>query len=161
MSIIRRSRYWPFRILNDFFDDFWDVPDFTLMRIPRMTFPKLDIKEEEGNYIITAEVPGYSKEEVNIEIKNDMLTIFSEHEEKKDEEKAGYIYKERSHRSFCRSLRIPENITHEEIKADLKDGLLTLRIPKKEPKLPKKVEIEEHKELTDMEVKEAETEEKE
>ncbi len=154
MSIIRQNRYWPFRILDDFFDDFWNIPDFTLLKIPRMTFPKLDIKEEDGNYVIMAEVPGFSKEEINIEVKDDLLTIFSEHKEEKEKEKEGYIYKERSNRSFSRSLRMPDHITSEEIKAELKDGLLTLSIPKKEPEPPKRVEISEHN------VKEAETEEK-
>ena len=143
MSIIRR-RHWPFRIMDSFFDDFWDwdIPDFTIMRMPRMQFPKLDIKEEDKSYLLTAEVPGFSKDNINIEVKDDMLTIFSEHKEELDEEKEGYIYKERSHRSFSRSLRIPEGFTPEEITAKLEDGLLTLHIPKKEPKPPRKVEIE-------------------
>ncbi|MFX1293519.1 MAG: Hsp20/alpha crystallin family protein [Promethearchaeota archaeon] len=160
MSIIRRNEFWPFRILDSFFDDFWSIPDFTLLKIPRISFPRLDIKEEEKDYVIMAEVPGYSKEDIKIEVKNDLLTIYSDHKDEKSEEKEGYIYKERYHRSFHRSLRIPENITYEDISAKLEDGLLTLHIPKKEPKPPKRIEIKEHKELKDTEIKETEIETK-
>ncbi len=146
MSIIRR-RHWPFRIMNSFFDDLWDwdIPDFTLMRVPRMQFPKLDIKEEDESYLLTAEVPGFSKDDINIEVEDDVLTIFSEHEEEKEEEREGYIYRERSSRSFSRSLRLPEGFTREEITAKLEDGILSLTIPKREPKPPRKVEIEDTK----------------
>ena len=78
-----------------------------------------------------------------------MLTISSEHKEEKEEEKEGYIYKERSHRSFSRSLRIPEHIKPEEIEAKMENGLLTLSIPKKEPQPPRKVEIKSDEELED------------
>ncbi|NVM53284.1 MAG: Hsp20/alpha crystallin family protein [Candidatus Helarchaeota archaeon] len=161
MSLIRRGRNWPFRVFDDIFEDFWEPFDFSIVRTPRVVFPKLDIKEEENEYRITAEVPGYAKEEINIELHDDTLTIFSEHKEETEEEKEGYLYRERSHRSFTRSFKIPDKITHEEIVAKLENGLLTLRIPKKEPEPPKKVEIKEHELLEDMEVKETETEEKE
>ena len=149
MSIIRRGRYWPFKILDSFLGDFWDFPDFTLMRMPRIKSPLLDIKEKGEIYVLTAEVPGFSKDDINIEVKDNMLTISSEHKEEKEEEKEGYIYKERSHRSFSRSLRIPKGITPEEITAKLEDGLLTLHIPKKEPKTPRRISIESPKELED------------
>ncbi len=149
MSIIRRSRHWPFRLLDSFFDDFWEPTDMTLLKIPEMRIPRLDIKEEDDIFSITAEVPGYNKEDLNIEIHDDVLTISSEHKEEKEEEKEGYIYKERSHRSFSRSLRIPEHIKPEEIEAKMENGLLTLSIPKKEPQPPRKVEIKSDEELED------------
>ncbi|TFG04755.1 MAG: Hsp20/alpha crystallin family protein [Promethearchaeota archaeon] len=154
MSLVRRTM-WPFRVMDPFFDDFfdWDTPDFTLLRVPRMQMPRLDIKEEDGKYLLSAEVPGFSKDDINIEIKDNILTISSDHDEEKSEEKEGYIYKERSTRSFCRSLQIPEGITPEEISAKLEEGILHITIPKKEPEPPKKVEIKENKELKDVEVK--------
>ena len=158
MSIIRRNRYWPFRLLDSFFDDFSDL---TLLKLPRMQLPRMDIKEEEGEYLITAEVPGFTKGEIDIEVKDNLLTISSEHKEEKEEEKEGYIFKERSHRSFSRSLVIPENIGHEEIEAKLENGLLTLHIPKKEPEPPKRIEIKGHEEPKRLEVKEPETKESE
>jgi HSP20 family protein len=138
--------------MESFFDDFWE-PELTLIKMPRIEFPRLDIKEEETEYLITAEVPGFTKEEINIEVKDDMLTISSEHKEEKEEEKEGYIYKERSHRTFHRSLRIPDYISYEEIDAKLENGLLKLHFPKREPESPKKVEIQGHEEPEKLEVK--------
>ncbi len=145
MSIIRRI-YRPVSLFDSMFDDFWE-PDFTLLKLPTLNLPIIDIKEEESEFVLTAEVPGFKKEDINIEIRDDTLTISSEHKEETEETKEGYIYKERSHRSFTRSLRIPENISAEEIEAKLEDGLLTLHIPKKEPEPPKKIEIKEEPEL--------------
>ena len=159
MSIIRRNRYWPFTVMDPFFEDFWEPFDFTLMKSPKMNFPKLDIKDDEKSYHVLMEVPGYAKEDINIEITDDLLTISSEHKEEKEEEKEGYIYKERSHRTFSRSLRIPENIIPEEIEAKLENGLLTLEIPKKEPEPPKKIEIKEDADPKELEVKTTETKE--
>ncbi|MHA1266124.1 MAG: Hsp20/alpha crystallin family protein [Candidatus Helarchaeota archaeon] len=161
MSLIRRSM-WPFRIMDSLLDDFWDwdFSDFTLLRIPKMSIPRLDIKEEEGSYVLTAEVPGYDKDDINIEVKDDILTISSEHKEEKSDEGEGYLYKERTHSAFCRSIKIPEGVTPEEISAKLENGILTLHIPKKEPEPPKKIEIKEGKQLKDIDVKAEETKEK-
>jgi len=160
MSIIRRNVYWPFRLMDSLFDDLW-VPDFTLMRFPVADFPKLDIKEGENDYTITVDAPGYAKEELGLEVKDDMLRIFSEHKEEKEEKKEGYIYKERSERSFSRSLRIPENIKAEDINAALENGVLTLTIPKKEitePAEPKKIEIKNAEALPEGEIEAPEPE---
>ncbi|HUX98767.1 MAG TPA: Hsp20/alpha crystallin family protein [Candidatus Deferrimicrobium sp.] len=159
MSMIRRNVYWPFRVLDSFFDDVWEPFDFTLLRIPEMEYPKLDIKEEDKEYLITVEVPGFTKEEVNIEVNDDLLNISSEHKEEKEEEKEGYIHRERFHRSFSRSLRIPENIIPEDIDAKLENGLLTLKLPKREPEPPKKIEIKDPEELKELENKESELKE--
>jgi HSP20 family protein len=148
-SIVRRSNYWPFRAL----DDLWN--DFTVLRFPAIEFPRLDIKEDDKEYCITAEVPGFTKEEINIEVNNGVLNISSEHKEEKEEkeEKKGYIYRERSERSFSRSIRIPENIKTEDMDARLDKGILTLRIPKKELPPPKKIEIKAPEEVKKLEEK--------
>jgi len=141
MSIRKRDEFWPFEILDSFFDDFWKPSDLRLLRLPRIQFPRMDITENESSYTITADVPGYSKDDINIELKNDLLTISSEIKEEKEEKKEGYILKERTQRSFRRSIRIPEGITPEDISAELTNGILTLRLPKKVPQAPQKIEI--------------------
>ncbi len=137
----KRRDFWPFELLDDFFEDFWRPTDLGLMRIPRLQFPRLDIQENEKNYIIIAEVPGYSGDDLDIEIKGDTLTISSEHKEEKKEEKKGYILRERKERSFSRSLRIPKGISQKDIDASLEKGILRLTIPKKEPETPKRIQI--------------------
>ena len=153
--MVKRSAYWPFRA----FDDLWN--DFTILKFPSIEFPRIDIKEDEKEYSITAEVPGYSREEINIEVNNGVLNISSEHKEDKEEKKKDYIYKERSERSFRRAIRIPENIRAEEMNATLNNGLLTLVIPKKELPPPKKIEIKAPEEVKKLEVKEPQPERKE
>lgn len=157
MSMIVRNANWPFRIVDSFFDDLWE-PDFTLLRFPMVQFPSLDIKEADNEYTITVDAPGYTKEEINIEVKDDILTISSEHKDEKEENKEGYIYKERSERSFSRSIRIPKNVNAEEVNATLDNGLLTLTIPKKEPVEPRKIKIQNLEALPEGEVKEPEPE---
>jgi len=154
-NMVKRSAYWPFRA----FDDLWN--DFTILKFPSIEFPRIDIKEDEKEYSITAEVPGYSREEINIEVNNGVLNISSEHKEDKEEKKKDYIYKERSERSFRRAIRIPENIRAEEMNATLNNGLLTLVIPKKELPPPKKIEIKAPEEVKKLEVKEPQPERKE
>lgn len=146
-NIVKRSVYWPFRA----FDDLWN--DFTILKFPDVEFPRIDIKEDDKEYSITAEVPGYTKEEINIEIDNGVLNISSEHKEQKEETKKDYIYKERSESSFRRSIRIPDNIKTEELDARLDNGLLTLHIPKKELPAPRKIEIKAPEEVKRLEVK--------
>lgn len=145
MSIMRR-RNWPFDILDDVFEDFWKPSSFALMQfpelaVPRIQFPRLDIKEGEKDYIITAEVPGYAKDDINIEIKGDTLVISSEMEEQKVDRQEGYLVRERSQRSFSRLIRIPEGTKTEDISANLDKGILSIAVPKKEPIAPKKIEI--------------------
>ncbi|MFX1293750.1 MAG: Hsp20/alpha crystallin family protein [Promethearchaeota archaeon] len=145
MSLMRR-KIWPFDILDDFFEEFWKPSSLALMQfpelsIPRIQFPRLDIKEFEKDYLIKAEVPGYGKEDINIEIKGDTLIISSEIKQQKDDEQKGYIIRERSQRSFSRLIRIPEGTKIEDISANLDKGILSISIPKKEPIPPKKVEI--------------------
>lgn len=142
MSIRRRRDFWPFEVLDDFFEDFWKPTNLGIIQTPRLQFPRLDIEETDKSYIITAEVPGYSGDDIDIEIKGDLLTISSEHKEVKEEKKEGYILRERSQRSFQRALRIPKGISSEDVQANLDKGLLQLTIPKKEPAPPKKVKIQ-------------------
>ncbi|MHA1129708.1 MAG: Hsp20/alpha crystallin family protein [Candidatus Helarchaeota archaeon] len=145
MSLMRR-RNWPFDILDDFFEDFWKPSSFALMQfpelsIPRIQFPRLDIKEGDTEYIIAAEVPGYAKDDINIEIKDNTLIISSEFEDEKEEKEEGYLVRERTQRSFSRLVRIPEGTKAEDISAHLDKGILSIKIPKKEPIPPKKIEI--------------------
>jgi hypothetical protein len=98
MSIIRKNVYWPFRVLDSFFDDEWDPLDLTLLRIPEMEHPKLDNKEED---------------------------------------------------TWISKKKIPQ-ITPEYIDAQQDNGLLTLKLPKKNPELPKKIEIKDYQEPKEL-----------
>lgn len=93
--------------------------------------PSLDIIEKDNKYIITTELPGFEKDEIEIELIDNGLEINAEHTEQKQEEEGNIIKKERSAKSQRRYLKLPEEIKQEEIDATLKNGVLTIEIPKK------------------------------
>lgn len=98
---------------------------------------KTDIKENEKDYELSVELPGYKKEDVNAELKDGYLIINATNE-KNDEEKdeKGYIRKERYYGSFTRSFYVGKDVKEEDIKAKFENGVLILDVPKEVEKLP-------------------------
>ncbi len=96
--------------------------------------PAVNIKENETSFEITLAAPGKKKEDFNIELEENILTISSEKTEKKSEENKDekYTRKEFSYASFKRSFTLPETIDEENIAASYDHGVLAIRIPKKE-----------------------------
>ena len=105
---------------------------------------KTDIRDEGEKYVMESELPGFEKEDINIDIKDDYLTISAEHssnDEEKDE-KGNYIRRERSFGSYKRSFGISD-VEHDGISAEYKNGVLTIELPKKKAEEPvsKRLEI--------------------
>ena len=104
-----------------------------------------DVMEKDGNYILQAELPGFNKEDIHVDLKNNILSISASHKEEKKEgdEKTRYIRKERRSTSYSRSFRVA-NVLPEDISASYKDGILEVTFPKREAlpeKEAKKIEI--------------------
>ena len=97
-----------------------------------------DVMEKDGNYVLQAELPGFNKEDIHVDLKNNILSISDSHnEEKKEEDKnAKYIRRERHSASYSRSFRVA-NVTHEDIKAAYNNGVLEVTFPKRDA-LPEK-----------------------
>ena len=111
--------------------------------------PKVDVKETKDNYILDMELPGRSEKDVNIELDHNTLTISSKIEEVKDtkdskDSKASekWLIKERRYSSFRRSFTIPEDVNAEEVKANFKNGILSVLMPRKALPTPKKIMID-------------------
>lgn len=144
VPLIRRS---PSR-KNDEFEDFYNVlDDFFTSPISRSrnlvnnSF-QLDIKDKEDKYIVEADLPGISKEEININLTEGSLTIAVEREEKEETEEKEYVHRERRYTSMSRSVYLGD-VKDEDIKAKLVDGVLNIEIPKGEDKeRTKRIEIE-------------------
>ena len=104
-----------------------------------------DIRDEGAHYLLQADLPGFRKEDIHIDIDDDILTIKAEHTESKDEggDKDSYIRRERYYGAYTRSFNVSE-IDVEGIKAAYENGVLTLTMPKKAPVKPeaKHLEIE-------------------
>ena len=120
---------------DNLFDDFFNFPSGSFAA-DSMDLMKTDVKENEGNYEITMNVPGVKKEDIKAELKQGYLTIHASSEsssEEKDED-GRYIRRERHTGSCSRSFYVGEEITEEDIKARFEDGTLKMTIPKKEQK---------------------------
>lgn len=124
----RVSAYNPFRDFEEMSRSFWDNNNVSAFRT--------DITEKDGKYILEADLPGFKKEDISVDIDKDCLTITAEHKSEEKEEKAdSYIRRERYYGSYTRSFNV-KGIDTEAITAAYNDGVLTLTMPKKEPEIP-------------------------
>ena len=108
---------------------------------PATFIPSFDVKETKGEYVFKADVPGIAEKDLEISLTGDRLTVSGrrEAEQRKDEDR--YFTFERSYGSFTRTFSLPEGTDGEHVHADLRDGVLTLVVPKKAEVQPKKIHI--------------------
>lgn len=104
--------------------------------------PLVDIKEEDNKIIVTTDVPGVDKKDVDIDIRDDILEISAKCGEERETEEEGYVRRERTFNRFSRAVRLPATVTEEGAKAKLEDGVLTIELPKVAIEEKKKVMIE-------------------
>lgn len=132
-----RDFFEPSKFFEDFFED---IPSFFFDKSVPM---KVDIKDNEKEYVLEAELPGIDKKDINIELNDNRLTISVNKEEANESNEENYIRKERRSSSFVRSFAV-DNIAEDSIKAKFENGLLTLVLPKKEVSAPsgKKIDIQ-------------------
>ncbi len=104
--------------------------------------PAFSFYEKEGNYVLNAEIPGVTKDDISVTIDNNVLTISGKKEFKKEEEGANYYLQEVSTGSFSRSIRVPGEIEEDKVQAGFKDGVLTLTLPQKKAPAAKQIKIE-------------------
>ncbi|MDI6645103.1 MAG: Hsp20/alpha crystallin family protein [Methanobacteriaceae archaeon] len=110
----------------------------TLSSLPTRA-PLVDLIEESDQYIVKAELPGYDKEDLNIELNKDLLIINAEKKEEKEEESENYLHRERAYASCQRTINFPKEVDPLEVEGSMKNGVLELKIPLKEPKPEEKM----------------------
>ncbi len=104
--------------------------------------PAVDIREEEGACVVHAELPGVKQEDIHVEVERGLLTIRGERKFSSDEAtKKSFRRVERFYGSFSRSFTLPETADAENVTADLKDGVLDVRIPKRTAATARKIEV--------------------
>jgi len=145
MAIVR---WRPFRDLvsiqdemNQLFDDFFGRPVTRTEWTEGVWSPTVDVSEDEDNVIIKAEMPGTKKEDVKISIQDNVLTLKGQKKQEKEEKDKNYHRVERSYGSFCRSFQLPTSVKTDKIKANYKDGVLNITLPKTEEVKPKEIPI--------------------
>lgn len=124
-----------YNMLDDFFADGWPGK----RSLSSDTF-KVDVREEDSGYVVEADLPGVKKEELNISLDDNRLSITVARDEKVEENKKNYLHRERRYCSMQRSIFLADSDA-EGIKATLKDGELTITIPKKQ-KVDTSIQIE-------------------
>ena len=103
--------------------------------------PSVDVSETEGEYQIKAEIPDVKKEDVKVTLEDGVLTIQGERKQEKEMKGKRYHRVERSYGRFVRSFTLPDVIDEEKVKAEFKDGILNLALPKSEKAKPKAIEV--------------------
>jgi HSP20 family protein len=111
----------------------------------RRTFaPAVDIYEDNEAISVRAELPGIKPEDVKISVENNVLTLSGERKLERSEEREGYHRIESSYGVFSRSFALPESVNADAVEADMNEGILTVRIPKKPEVAPKRIQVKGH-----------------
>ena len=103
--------------------------------------PKADILDDGDGFVVSVELPGVSKKNLDIDLRSDRLTVRGKKDVENREESDGYVKVERSRGSFERSFFLGDKIDTENIKAEHRDGVLRLTLPRKREEAPKKIEV--------------------
>ena len=125
----------PFKEMEEFEKRFFSFPEARARQSLEMF--RTDIREEDGKFILEADLPGFEKKDINVKLEGDYLTVRAERKsesEEKDEQK-NYVRRERSYGSYARSFDV-SGIDTENIAAKYENGVLALTLPKKEEKAP-------------------------
>ena len=118
--------------LSNVFEEFFREPFFQSGFLAANSI-RADIRENDNEYVVDAEIPGVDKENIKLELINDTLTISAEHKAETEEKSENYLRRERRVGSFSRSFYVP-NVKNEEVKAKYNNGILTITLPKEKGK---------------------------
>jgi HSP20 family protein len=155
MNIVRRQEQpspalsffgeWePFKAMRELmrWDPFREIGQtFPSEGLKSIFVPDMDIKETPSSYVFKADLPGINEKDVELSIAGNRLTLSGKREEEKREEKANYYTCERFSGSFTRSFMLPAGTDPDHASADLKDGVLTITVPKKPEVQPKPIPV--------------------
>lgn len=141
MSIVRWNPNRELNTLNKEFDNllnsFWTGEDSYLTKFN----PTVDIEENEEEFTFHAELPGLDKKDVNISVKDNVLTISGEKVQKNKDKKLNFHRIESAYGKFQRCFKLPQNIKQDQIKANFKDGILSINVPIAEEAKPREIVI--------------------
>jgi HSP20 family protein len=122
---------WPFALFGD-----WPGSERS-----RALMPAIDVSENDVHYAITAELPGATRDDVQVELHGGVLTIRGEKKSEREEKKEQRRYVERSYGAFSRSFRLPRDADETRLDASFEDGVLTITVPKTEAAKPKTIAV--------------------
>jgi HSP20 family protein len=130
--------------LDSFFSDFFPTLNRREIRSGQEAStwsPRTDIEGTNDHYVVRMDIPGVDKENLNVSLENNVLTIKGERKYETKEDSKNHYLLERAYGQFERSFRLTEKVDQEKISADYKNGVLTVKIPKAEEAKPRSIEI--------------------
>ncbi len=126
--------------LNRLFEDFGREEDVTLSGD---WIPPVDIYQNDAHEIVLkAELPGLKREDIDVRVENNTLTLRGERRQEREIKKDRYHRMERTYGSFTRSFTLPSTVDPEKVRAEYKDGVLTVTLPLREESKPKQIKVE-------------------
>ena len=129
------------REMDRFFDRFSESWPFRGVSETGRWMPSMDVSETDKELVVRAELPGMDPKEIDISLSGKVLTIKGERKNEREEKKENFHMLERSSGSFSRTLQLPVEVKADKVKADYKDGILSISMPKTEPEAVKKIEV--------------------
>ena len=140
------TRYSPMRelvTLNDRLSRFFE--EAAGQNSPNLEYgqwaPPVDLKEEESQFVLRADMPGMNRDDIDIQVENNVLTISGERRFEAEERKEDYHRIERAYGKFVRSFTLSTRVKAEGISASYKDGILTVTCPKTEESKPRQIQV--------------------
>jgi len=141
MSLVRWNPNRNLISISDEIDRFFNDFGLNLRDSDTVWRPSVDLSETENTYEVKAEMPGMKKEDIKVEVKENVLTLTGEKKHETKDDKKNFHRLERVYGKFQRSFRLPKEVKSQEIKAKYRNGVLMIEIPKAEEMKPKEVAI--------------------
>ena len=130
----------PFWEIERWFEEFWpeEWPEF---KFPKIRTPRMDIYEKDDKVIAEVELPGVDPKNIEVEVKDNVLSVSAKGREEKEEKGKGYYRREMGERYFKRQVLLPAEVIEEKAEAEYENGILRVIIPKAKPKEEKEKKI--------------------
>lgn len=146
MNLVRWNPWGEMEVLEGRFNRFFNEAFFPAARLDDDSNhfnwnPRVDIYDNDNAIVIKAELPGVDKKDIEVDLKDHVLTLKGERSYENEVKEENYYRKERAFGKFHRAFSLPADLDPDKIKADFKDGVLKIDIPKPEEKKPKKISV--------------------
>jgi len=132
----------PFDEMRRMMEDFWMAPFADLGRWSENFIPSVDVKEENDQVVVSAELPGMDQEDIDVEVTQDSVRIAGEKKQEEKKEEKGYYHRETTYGAFERVIDLPTAVDEEKAEAEFSKGVLTIKLPKSEQARSKRKKVE-------------------
>jgi HSP20 family protein len=140
-ELAREGRSWdPFDLMREMLR--WDpLRDVETLSRPGAWVPAFEVKETSEAFVFRADVPGLKEDDLEISLTSNRLTVSGKRDDERKDENERYFAYERSYGTFTRTFTLPDGVDSEHVAAELKDGVLTLTLPKRPEVQPKRIQL--------------------